>query len=124
MPTDPLREVAKSSNSIAVRMSEEHGRQAPGRGPSQLLKNVGAGVNEKRRAPIGISLIGKFLILLGALLALTGIVLTVGVNIPFLGKLPGDILIQRGNATLYRTLMTSVLLSCSLFPERDQSTIA
>ncbi len=57
---------------------------------------------------------GKFLIIAGAILLLTGIVIELTPNIPWLGKLPGDIRVQRGNATFYFPIMTSILVSIVL----------
>lgn len=58
--------------------------------------------------------IAKTLIILGAILIGIGIVLTFANKVPFLGKLPGDILIQRKNVTLYFPLVTSILISIIL----------
>ncbi len=45
--------------------------------------------------------LGKSLILFGIILAAVGTLLVFANKIPFLGKLPGDILIQRKNFTFY-----------------------
>jgi hypothetical protein len=58
--------------------------------------------------------IGKMLIAAGLLIALLGIILIVAGNVPFLGKLPGDIVIRRKNFTLYFPLATGILLSVIL----------
>lgn len=58
--------------------------------------------------------IGKTLIIFGVILIGAGLLLTFFNKIPFLGKLPGDILIQRKNLTLYFPIMTSILLSIIL----------
>ncbi|UCH82268.1 MAG: DUF2905 domain-containing protein [Nitrospiraceae bacterium] len=60
--------------------------------------------------------IGKFLIVFGIIIALVGILLLIFRNtgLPFLGKLPGDIVIQKKNFTLYFPVATSVLLSIIL----------
>ena len=60
--------------------------------------------------------IGKFLILIGALLLLMGLALTFGDRFGFLrlGRLPGDIIYRRGNFTFYFPLVTSILLSLIL----------
>ena len=50
---------------------------------------------------------GVFLVILGAAFILTG-------KIPWLGRLPGDIYIQRRNFTFYFPLTTSILLSVVL----------
>ncbi len=57
--------------------------------------------------------IGKLLIVLGIIIAAAGALLLLFGNsgIPFLGKLPGDILIRRKNFTFYFPIATSILLS-------------
>ncbi len=58
--------------------------------------------------------IGKWLILFGVLLAIIGgIVLLIG-KVPFVGRLPGDIVIQRDNFSCFFPLATSILLSIVL----------
>ncbi len=58
--------------------------------------------------------LGRFLILTGVILALVGVLLLAAPKIPWLGKLPGDIVWRRGNFTLYFPLGTSILLSVIL----------
>lgn len=58
--------------------------------------------------------IGKLLLLLGGGIALLGLLLLVLGKVPFLGRLPGDILVQRGNASFYFPLATMLLLSIVL----------
>lgn len=53
----------------------------------------------------------KPLIILGAVLVGLGIIFLFAQKVPFLGKLPGDIVIKRENVTLYFPLGTSVLIS-------------
>ncbi len=53
----------------------------------------------------------KMLILLGAVLIVIGLVLLLLQKTPFLGKLPGDILIRRENVTFYFPLATSIVIS-------------
>jgi hypothetical protein len=55
--------------------------------------------------------LGKALIVWGIVLLGVGAVLTVSHRIPFLGKLPGDILIQKKNVTFYFPLATSIVVS-------------
>ncbi|KAF2959747.1 MULTISPECIES: DUF2905 domain-containing protein [unclassified Thermotoga] len=55
--------------------------------------------------------IGKFLILMGLILVTFGILLILFEKIPFLGKLPGDIVIRRKNFVFYFPLMTSLIIS-------------
>ena len=54
---------------------------------------------------------GKMLILAGGILILAGVVMIFSDRIPFLGKLPGDIVIRRDQVKLYIPLTTSILLS-------------
>lgn len=58
--------------------------------------------------------IGRTLIVLGFLIALAGVVLVIFGRVPWLGRLPGDIYIQRGNFIFYFPLATSLLLSAVL----------
>lgn len=58
-----------------------------------------------------ISGLGKFFIIFGIIFLIIGILLLISTKIPFLGKLPGDILIKRDNFTFYFPLATSILLS-------------
>ncbi len=58
--------------------------------------------------------IGRLLIFLGLILALFGMVITFGGRILNIGRLPGDIVIRRGNFTFYFPLATSILISVAL----------
>ncbi len=55
--------------------------------------------------------LGKALIVLGAALVIVGLLLLFAGKVPFLGKLPGDIIIKRDNFTFYFPLTTGILLS-------------
>ncbi len=55
--------------------------------------------------------LGKFLIFLGILIVVIGIVFLFSDKIPFIGKLPGDIIIKKKNFTFYFPITTSILLS-------------
>ncbi|MFH1478996.1 MAG: DUF2905 domain-containing protein [Candidatus Omnitrophota bacterium] len=57
---------------------------------------------------------GKLLILIGLIITLAGIVLTVAGKVPWVGRLPGDILIKKENFTFYFPLATSIVLSIVL----------
>jgi hypothetical protein len=61
-----------------------------------------------------IQYIGKFLILLGLIIAVVGGLLLLSGKIPWIGRLPGDIIIQKKNFTFYFPLATSILLSLIL----------
>jgi hypothetical protein len=58
--------------------------------------------------------LGKILIIIGAIIAGIGLLLTVGDKIPWIGKLPGDIYIKRERFTFYFPLMTSIIISLIL----------
>lgn len=51
---------------------------------------------------------------IGGLLFLVGLVIYLGGNFLSLGRLPGDIIIQRGNFTFYLPITTSILVSLVL----------
>ena len=57
---------------------------------------------------------GKFLILIGIIFVIMGIFFTLGGKIPWLGKLPGDILIEKKNATFYFPITTCIIVSIVL----------
>jgi len=58
--------------------------------------------------------VGKLLILGGAFLVLFGLLLIFWQRIPFLGKLPGDIFVQKGNFQLFLPIMTCLIISILL----------
>jgi hypothetical protein len=62
----------------------------------------------------GLSGLGKMFIILGVVIVIIGLLLLIGEKIPFLGKLPGDILIKREKFTVYFPLVTCILLSIIL----------
>ena len=58
--------------------------------------------------------VGKALIAFGLLITLAGLVLVLVGRVPWIGRLPGDIHVQRGNWSFYFPLTTSILLSVVL----------
>lgn len=58
--------------------------------------------------------LGKLLVLLGVFIILMGLLLMAGDKIPWLGRLPGDILIKKEKFTFYFPLTTSILISLLL----------
>ncbi len=61
--------------------------------------------------------IGRLLLGAGLVLAAIGLLLVVAPRIPglrHLGRLPGDILIERGNTTIFIPIVTSIVLSVVL----------
>jgi hypothetical protein len=62
----------------------------------------------------GIQHIGKLLLLLGIILAAIGALILLAGKVSWIGRLPGDILIQKKNVTFYFPLATSILVSIVL----------
>ena len=58
--------------------------------------------------------IGKFLIVAGVVIIAVGVLFFLSGKLPWLGKLPGDILIRKKNFTFYFPLATSILVSILL----------
>jgi len=54
---------------------------------------------------------GKILILFGIISILAGILLLFADKIPYIGKMPGDIRIEKENFKFYFPLTTSIILS-------------
>lgn len=55
--------------------------------------------------------LGRILIVFGIVLVLLGAVFLVSPRVPFLGRLPGDLLFRRGDTTVFVPLATSLILS-------------
>lgn len=55
--------------------------------------------------------LGRWLVVLGLVLAAIGVVLLFADRLPWLGRLPGDIRIERGNVRVYFPLATCLLIS-------------
>ena len=62
----------------------------------------------------GFGALGKILILLGVFIILAGLLLLVGEKIPWVGRLPGDIIIKKERFTFYFPLATSIIISIIL----------
>ncbi len=58
--------------------------------------------------------LGRFLLIAGIFMAIAGLALLFLPKIPFLGRLPGDIIIKKGNFTFYFPLATSIIVSIVL----------
>ncbi len=58
--------------------------------------------------------IGRWLIGIGILLVVIGLVIMVAGRLPWLGRLPGDILIERDNLTIFIPLGTMLVVSLIL----------
>jgi len=60
------------------------------------------------------NLLGKMLIVAGLMLIVTGIIFVLGAKISHLGRLPGDIYIQRKGFSFYFPITTAILISIFL----------
>ena len=58
--------------------------------------------------------IGKFLIIAGILLVVAGVLIWSGVGKGWIGRLPGDIHLSKGNFHFYFPIVTCLLLSILL----------
>jgi hypothetical protein len=58
--------------------------------------------------------LGRFLMIIGAILVVLGLMLWLSPKIPWLGGLPGDIVIKRENFSFYFPLGTCILISLIL----------
>ena len=59
----------------------------------------------------GLEPIGRWLIVVGLITALVGVVMVFGDRIPFLFRLPGDIVIKRENTVIIIPLGTMLVVS-------------
>ncbi len=55
--------------------------------------------------------LGKILVFMGIFIAVVGALLIFGNKIPLVGRLPGDILIQKKNFTFYFPITTLVIIN-------------
>lgn len=60
------------------------------------------------------SFFGKTLVVLGLILVAVGVVFMLDGKAPFIGRLPGDIIVRKKNFTFYFPLATSLLISLIL----------
>ncbi|MFH1739201.1 MAG: DUF2905 domain-containing protein [bacterium] len=58
--------------------------------------------------------LGRYLLVFGAVLVVLGFILTFAGKIPWIGKLPGDIRIERENFSFFFPIATCVSLSLIL----------
>jgi len=58
--------------------------------------------------------LGKFLVIIGIAIVVIGIILWSGMGAGFLGKLPGDIRIERGDSAFYFPIVTCIIISIVL----------
>ncbi|HEU0209328.1 MAG TPA: DUF2905 domain-containing protein [Candidatus Udaeobacter sp.] len=58
--------------------------------------------------------LGKFVVIVGVVTTLIGLVMWTGVVPKWLGRLPGDVRIDRGHSTFYFPIVTCIILSVIL----------
>lgn len=58
--------------------------------------------------------IAKLLILFGSVALLVGLGLLLAGQVPWLGRLPGDVVLRRGPVTFYFPIVTSIVVSLVL----------
>lgn len=58
--------------------------------------------------------LGKAIIVLGLVLVVLGALVLLAPRVPWIGRLPGDILVRRPGSTFYFPLTTCLLLSAAL----------
>ncbi len=58
--------------------------------------------------------LGRMLVFLGILIVVLGVVLMLAPRVPFIGRLPGDIVLRKGSVSFYFPIVTSILLSLVL----------
>lgn len=55
--------------------------------------------------------LGKFLVVAGAIIVLAGLLLWAGLFPRWLGRLPGDIRVERGDSTFYFPIVSCIIIS-------------
>lgn len=61
-----------------------------------------------------LSQIGRLIIYAGIALVVVGLLVVLLGRLPYIGRLPGDILVRRGNTTIYVPLVTMLIVSLIL----------
>ena len=62
----------------------------------------------------GLDSLGRVLMLLGGVLLLLGLLLVLAPKLPFLSRIPGDMVLRRGELTIYFPIVTMLLVSVGL----------
>jgi len=55
--------------------------------------------------------LGKILLIVGGIIMILGLILVFSGHIPFLGKLPGDILVKKNGFSFYFPIVTLIIVS-------------
>lgn len=58
--------------------------------------------------------LGRLLIIFGGVIVIAGVLMMLAGKLPWVGRLPGDIVLHRKNFTFYFPLATSILISLLL----------
>ena len=58
--------------------------------------------------------LGRLLIIFGGVIVVAGVLMVLAGKLPWVGRLPGDIVLHRKNFTFYFPLATSILISLLL----------
>ena len=58
--------------------------------------------------------LGRLLVMAGVLLAAVGVVVMLAGKVPFLGRLPGDIVYRKGGTVFYFPIVTCLVISLLL----------
>jgi hypothetical protein len=78
------------------------------------LSAIGLIREERGYGAMDISGIGRLLITSGVLLLIVGLILALGGKIPFLGRLPGDIVFRKDGFTFFAPIVTMLIISLLL----------
>ena len=62
----------------------------------------------------GLEPIGRWLVVIGVFITLLGAIMLLTPRVPWLGRLPGDIVIRGDNATIYIPITTMLIVSVVL----------
>jgi hypothetical protein len=58
--------------------------------------------------------LGKLLVIIGFVIVILGVLLWTGIGTGWLGRLPGDIRVERGNSVFYFPIATCIVISIVL----------
>jgi hypothetical protein len=58
--------------------------------------------------------LGKLLVIIGFVIVVLGVLLWTGIGTGWLGRLPGDIRLERGNSVFYFPIVTCIIVSIAL----------
>ena len=111
-PSDPgrnLQGIPKSPPLIVAAVIDRRYSEIGRRGTDSLSRGRNVSVPDSRMPEPG-----KFLVILGAVIIVLGLLLWGGVGTGWLGRLPGDIRIERGNSAFYFPIVTCIIISIVL----------